>query len=70
MQVNERLDKRIPCEDALVVIGEIALTGQRLQEVLSSGLVSSRVADACGVLFSEIADLAGAAELPTSGSDA
>lgn len=69
MQMGEKLNKRIPCEDALVVIGDIASSGRKLQEVLSSGLVSTRVADACGVLFTEIADLAGAAELPTSDSD-
>ena len=70
MQMDEKLNKRVPCEDVLVAIGDIASSGQKLQEVLTTGVVSLRVADACGALFNEIADLAGAAGLPTSDSDA
>lgn len=69
MQTDRKLKKRIPCEDALTAIGDIAVSGHLLQGVVASGVASVRLADACGVLFTEIADLAGAAELPTSDSD-
>jgi len=70
MEMDMELKKRIPREDVFVAIGDIASSGKKLQEVLSSGVVSMRVADACGVLFTEIADLADAAGIPTSDSDA
>lgn len=69
MQTNENLNKRNQCEEALVAIGDLAKTGSRLQEVLSAGLVSGRVADACNYLFTEIADLAGSADPANVGSD-
>lgn len=68
MQVDEKYSGRVPCEDALVAIGDIANSGSLLQKVLASGVVSSRVAEACGELFTEIAELAGAAETPIDGS--
>ncbi|AYP29005.1 hypothetical protein AS1_25 [Marinobacter phage AS1] len=58
MQADEKLSKRIPCEDALVAIGDIANSGSILQSVVASGVASPRVADACGELFREIAELA------------
>ncbi len=47
------------CEDRKAAIGDIAISGNRLQQVLASGVVSGRVAVACGELFTEIAELAG-----------
>lgn len=49
------------CEDQRAAIGDIAISGNRLQQVLASGVVSGRVALACGELFTEIAELAGSA---------
>ena len=69
MQTDEKLNKRNQCEEALVAIGDIALSGRKLQEVLSSGIASGRLADACSVLFTEIADLAGSADPANAGSD-
>lgn len=60
MPTDENPKKCEPCEDALVVIGDIAVSAMRLQRVLASGVASKKVADACELLFSEIADLAGA----------
>lgn len=68
METDERV-VHLACEDTLVVIGDIASSGRKLQEVLATGLVSMRVADVCGELFTEIADLAGAVELPTADND-
>ena len=68
MQVDEKSNGRVPCEDALVAIGDIANSGSILQKVLASGVVSHRVAEACEELFTEIAALAGAAEPPTDGN--
>lgn len=68
MQVDEKSNGRVPCEDALVAIGDIANSGSLLQKVLASGVASSRVAEACEGLFTEIAELAGAAETPIDGS--
>lgn len=62
MQMDEKLNKRVPCEDVLVAIGDIASSGASLQKVLASGVVSGRVADACCDLFEEIAELAGSIE--------
>ena len=70
MQTDRKLKKRIPCEDALTAIGDIAASGHLLQGVVASGVASVRLAEASGLLFTEIADLAGAAELPTSDSGA
>lgn len=69
MQTDEKLNNKVSCEDALVAIGDIAISGNILQKVLASGVASGRVAEACGELFSEIADLAGAADRATAGSD-
>ena len=70
MQTYEKLNKQIPAEDTLVAIGDIAVSGNLLQGVMVSGVASARVAVACGELFNEIAELAGAAVVPASaGSD-
>lgn len=69
MQTDEKRNESVPCEDALVAIGDIALSGSRLQAVLATGVVSSRIADACEGLFTEIAELAGAADPASAGSD-
>jgi len=69
MQTDEKLNKQIPCEDALVAIGDIAVSGNILQGVVASGIASGRVALACGELFNEIAEIAGAAERTNAGSD-
>ena len=69
MQADEKLSKRIPCEDALVAIGDIAVSGNLLQGVLATGVASGRVALACGELFTEIAEIAGAAEHASADSD-
>lgn len=70
MQADEKLSSQVASEDALVVIGDIALSGQRLQVVAESGLASCRIARVCAALFTEIAELAGAADPATSGNDA
>lgn len=54
-------DAVIQCEDALVAIGDLALSGARIQLVAQSGIVSDRVPRLCSELFTEIAELAGAA---------
>lgn len=59
MQMDEKLNKRVPCEGVLVAIGDIANSGASLPKFLASGEVSGRVADACCDLFEEIAELAG-----------
>lgn len=69
MQTDEKLNKRIPCEDALVAIGDIAVSGNILQGVVASGVASGRVALACGELFTEIAEIAGAVEHTSADSD-
>lgn len=56
-------------EEVVVAIGDIALSGSRLQTVAASGVVSDRIACVCGELFNEIADLAGAADQPSAGND-
>lgn len=53
--------ERCVCDDAKAVIGDIAISGNRLQQVVASGIVSGRVALACGELFTEIAELVGSA---------
>ncbi|GAA3556045.1 hypothetical protein GCM10022265_03360 [Marinobacter xestospongiae] len=70
MQMDEKLSKQVSCEDALVAIGDIATSGSLLQKVLASGVVSGRIAEACEELFSEIADLAGAADRANASNDA
>ncbi len=70
MQTDNKFIRKVGCEDALVAIGDIADSGVLLQRVLASGVVSGRVAEACGKLFTEIAELAGAVDPATSGSDA
>ena len=69
MQTDKNLKRVIPCEDALVAIGDIAMSGNRLQEVLASGVVSGRIAMACGELFTEIAELAGSVVPANDDSD-
>lgn len=58
------------CEDALAAIGDLAGTGSILQEVLASGTVSARVAQASGLLFTEIARLSGAVDPASAENDA
>ena len=70
MQTDDKFIKSVGCEDALTAIGDIADSGVLLQRVLASGVVSGRVAEACGDLFTEIAELAGAVDPATSESDA
>lgn len=70
MQTDSKLIRKVGCEDALAAIGDIADSGVLLQRVLATGIVSGRVAGACGELFTEIAELAGAADRAISGSDA
>lgn len=69
MKTDERLRRQIPCEDALVAIGDIASSGSVLQKVIASGVASGRLAGACGELFNEIAEIAGAADPASAGSD-
>lgn len=60
--------KRIcQCEDAMAAVADIAISGNRLQQVVASGFVSARIALACGELFSEIADIVGSAEPKSEG---
>jgi|TARA_Y100000114_G_C11763926_1_gene331907 hypothetical protein len=61
MQTDEKYNVGVPCEDALAAIGDIANSGSLLQKVLATGVASNRVAEACVNLFTEIAELAGAA---------
>lgn len=57
------------CEEMAVAIGDLALSGQRLQAVCESGVTSVRVTRICGALFTEIAELAGAADPASADSD-
>lgn len=70
MQTDDKFIRKVGCEDALMAIGDMADSGVVLQRVLASGIVSGRVAEACGELFTEIAELAGAADRAISGNDA
>lgn len=62
MQMDGKLNKRVPCEGILVAIGDISNSGASLQKVLASGEVLGRVDDACCDLFEKIAELAGSIE--------
>lgn len=71
MKTDDNLErKKTDWRDALIVIGDMADSGVALQRVLASGIVSGRVANACGELFTEIAELADAADRAISGNDA
>ncbi|WP_171040019.1 hypothetical protein [Marinobacter shengliensis] len=61
MKTDDKSSNVPACEDALVVIADIATSGGLLQKVLATGVASSRVAEACEGLFMEIRDLAGSA---------
>lgn len=58
MQTDEKRNDSVPCEDALVAIGDMAICGSRLQAVLATGIVSGRIVGVCEDLFTEIAELA------------
>jgi hypothetical protein len=54
----------------VVAIGDIALSGQRLQRVSESGIAADRLPGICGDLFTVIAELAGAADPASAENDA
>lgn len=70
-ELTDKADIKLAiCEDALVAIGDIALSGKRLQEVEVPDYVSGDHADATAMIFTMIEKIAGAAaELATPDSD-
>jgi hypothetical protein len=51
-------------KDYLLAISGVADHGEGLQQVIGTGIASARLADACGMLFGEIKNLADRAESP------
>lgn len=70
MKTDDKPISAPACEDALVVIADIATSGGMLQRVLATGVPSSRVAEVCEGLFMEIRDLAGSACHTSADNDA
>lgn len=61
---------KFSAEDYLVMIGDVAETGYRLQNPASSLLDTSHLPDAAAKLFKEIGRLADAAAIAISDNDA
>jgi len=70
MKTDDKSCSASACEDALVVIADIAASGTLLQRVLATGVASNRVAEVCEGLFMEIRDLAGSACQSIADNDA